>query len=185
LHDGPLQMIGLAQLSLSSLHENPDRLNAEVGVLEKTLNDCARQIRDLSVGLGPSRLEAMSLLEIISASVGLRDRVSVTADLQELPQDLPHFMKSCVYQLLEQTVRGVLAHTTEPGLHVCAWSEEDRLSLELTYSGEFSKPLLWLVTEVEIGTESLRHCVEALGGHLRAHCEGGQLTVTANFLLDS
>jgi hypothetical protein len=84
LHDGPLQMIALAQLSLGTLKDNPDQLPAEVELLRKTLSDCARQLRNLSAGLAPAQIEAMSLVEVISTSVCLRDRVSVTSDLHGL-----------------------------------------------------------------------------------------------------
>ena len=183
LHDGPLQMIALAQLSLGALYENPDRVQAEVEVLKKALNDCARQIRDLSVGLAPSQLEAMSLAEVISTSVSLRDRMSVTADLQGLPQNVPYVMKSCIYQLLEQAIRTIVPHAIQAKVHVCAWSEADRLAVELAFGGELSKPVLWLAAEVEAKTESLRHWVEALGGGLKVQSEDDHLTVAANFLL--
>ena len=183
LHDGPLQMIALAQLSLGALYENPDRVQAEVEVLKKALNDCARQIRDLSVGLVPSQLEAMSLAEVISTSVSLRDRMSVTADLQGLPQDVPYVMKSCIYQLLEQAIRTIVPHAIEAKVHVCARSAVDGLAVELAFGGELSKPVLWLAEEVEANTESLKHWVEALGGILKVQSEDDYLTVAANFLL--
>jgi signal transduction histidine kinase len=77
-------MIALAQLSLGTLKDNPDQLPAEVELLRKTLSDCARQLRNLSAGLAPAQIEAMSLVEVISTSVCLRDRVSVTSDLHGL-----------------------------------------------------------------------------------------------------
>ena len=183
LHAGPLQMIALAQLSLGSLHEKPERLKAEVEVLRKTLNDCARQIRDVSIGLAPSQLEAMSLVDVIGASVCLRDRVCVTADVVDLPQSVPYTLKSCLYQLLEQAIRCILPHTSKARLHVRARTSADKLLLELAYSGEFSKPTLWLAAELEGSIKGLRHWIEALGGDLSAHCEGEQLTITANFML--
>jgi signal transduction histidine kinase len=183
LHDGPLQKIALAQLSLSALYEKPEWVQADVEVLKKALNDCARQIRDLSDWLVPSQLEAMSLAEVISTSVSLRDRMSVTADLHGLPQNVPYVMKSCIYQLLEQAIRTIVPHATQAKVHVRAWSEADRLAVELAFGGELSKPVLWLAAEVEAKTESLRDGVEALGGGLKVHCEEEHLTVTANFLL--
>ena len=172
----PLQMIALAQLNLGSLHENPERLKAEVEVLRKTLNDCARQIRDVSIGLAPSQLEAMSLVDVIGASVCLRDRVCVTADVKDFPQGVPYTLKSCLYQLLEQAIRCILPHTSKARLHVRARTSADKLLLELAYSGEFSKPSLWLAAELEGSIKGLRHWIEALGGELSAHCEGEQLT---------
>ena len=183
LHDGPLQMIALAQLSLGALYEDPDRVQAEVEVLKKTLNDCARQIRDLSVGLVPSQLEAMSLAEVISTSVSLRDRMSVTADLQSLPQNVPYVMKSCIYQLLEQAIRTIMPHAAQAKVHVRACSAADRLAVELAFGGELAKPALWLAAEVDAKTESLRHWVEALGGTLQVHSEDDRVMVAANFLL--
>jgi len=183
LHDGPLQMIALAQLSLGALYEDPDRVQAEVEVLKKTLNDCARQIRDLSVGLVPSQLEAMSLAEVISTSVSLRDRMSATADLQSLPQNVPYVMKSCIYQLLEQAIRTIMPHAAQAKVHVRACSAADRLAVELAFGGELAKPALWLAAEVDAKTESLRHWVEALGGTLQVHSEDDRVMVAANFLL--
>ena len=183
LHDGPLQMIALAQLSLGALYENPDRVQAEVEVLKKTLNDCARQIRDLSVGLVPSQLEAMSLAEVISTSVSLRDRLSVTADLQGLPQSVPYVMKSCIYQLLEQAIRTIMPHAAQAKVHVRACSKADRLAVELAFGGDLAKPARWLAAEVDAKTESLRHWVEALGGALQVHSEGDRVMVAASFLL--
>jgi signal transduction histidine kinase len=183
LHDGPLQMLALAQLSLDSLQENPDRLSAEVESLKKTLNECARQIRNVSIGRVPSRLEAMSLAEVIGTSVSLRDRMSVTADLWGLPQSVPYVTKSCVYQLLEQAIRTIVPHASQAKAHVRAWSEADRLAVELTFGGELSKPILWLAAEVESEAESLRHWVEALGGDLKVRCQNDRLTLAANFLL--
>jgi signal transduction histidine kinase len=182
LHDGPLQMIALAQLSLGTLKDNPDRLPAEVEVLRKTLSDCARQIRNLSVGLVPAQLEAMSLVEVISTSVCLRDRVSVTSDLHDLPQNVPYVLKSCIYQLLDQAIRTIVPHAVDARVHVRSWSQADRFAVELDFAGELSKPVLWLADEVEAKTESLKHSVEALGGALNVHCKGETLTVAANFL---
>jgi signal transduction histidine kinase len=183
LQDGPLQMIGLAQLRLSAINENPDRLQTEIEVLEKTLNDCAIRIRDLSITVVPSQLEVMSLVEVISTSVSLRNRASVTADLRNLPQNVPYVIKSCIYQLLDQTIRSVVLHTPAAQLHIRAWSDAEKLMVELTCGGRLSKPVLWLAAEVESTTEGLTHWIEALGGGRRIDCEGDQLVVAANFLL--
>jgi len=182
LQDGPLQMIGVAQLRLGTLQENPDRLLAEIEVLQKTLNDCATLIRDLSVGPVPSQLEAMSLVEVISTCVSLRDRAAVTADLQNLPHNVPYVIKSCIYQLLEQAIRSVVLHATEARLHIRAWSDQDKLAVELTCGGRFLKPVLWLTAELESKTEGLTHWIEALGGALKIGSEGDRLVVAANFL---
>jgi glucose-6-phosphate-specific signal transduction histidine kinase len=175
-------MIGLAQLRLGTLQENPDRLLAEIEVLQKTLNDCATLIRDLSVGPVPSQLEAMSLVEVISTCVSLRDRAAVTADLQNLPHNVPYVIKSCIYQLLEQAIRSVVLHATEARLHIRAWSDQDKLAVELTCGGRFLKPVLWLAAEIEGKTEGLTHWIEALGGALKIASKGDRLVVAANFL---
>jgi hypothetical protein len=96
---------------------------------------------------------------------------------------MPYALKSCVYQLLEQASRCILPHTSKARLHVRARTSADNLLLELAYSGEFSKPTLWLAAELEGSIKGLRHWIEALGGDLSAHCEGEQLTITANFML--
>jgi hypothetical protein len=73
-------------------------------------------------------------------------------------------------------------HAVQARAHVRAWSEADRIAVELDFGGELSKPILWLAAEVEAKTKSLKNSVEALGGTLNVHCNSEILTVAANFL---
>jgi len=182
LRAGPLQLIALAQLRLGALPNDPERYHAEIEVIKKALSDCTKQIRDVSAEVAPAQLQEMSLAEVISTSVCLRDRLAVTADLQDLPENAPYVMKSCLYQILEQVIRVVLLHTPAARVHVCAWSDVDKLNVTLDCHGELSKPVLWLAKEIEGKIEILRYLVEALGGALTVHGHGNRsLTVAANF----
>ncbi len=182
LKHGPLRLIALAQLSLGALRENPDRAHAEIESLKETLNDFTKQVRGLSAEVAPLQLEEMSLSEVISMSVCLRDRTSVTADLQNLPDSVPYLVKSCIYQILEQAIRLVLLHTAKASVHVCAGSASEELTVTLNCEADLSKPILWVVKEIESKTETLKHLVEALGGALTVHSQGDHaLIVAANF----
>src|SRR5262249_53527545 len=143
--------------------------HADIEVIKKALSDCTKQIRDVSAEVAPAQLEEMSLIEVISTSVCLRDRLAVTADLRDLPENVPYVMKSCIYQILEQAIRVVLLHTPMARVHVCAWSDLEKLNVRLDCDGELSKPVLWLAKEIEGKTEILRYLVEALGGALTVH----------------
>jgi hypothetical protein len=182
LRAGPLQLIGLAQLRLGTLPNDPARYHADIEIIQKALSDCTKQIRDVSAEVAPAQLEEMSLIEVISTSVCLRDRLTVTAELQDLPENVPYVMKSCIYQILEQVIRVVLLHTPTARVHVCAWTDVEKLKVTLDCDGELSKPVLWLAKEIEGKTEILKYLVEALGGALTVQGHGDRsLTVAANF----
>jgi signal transduction histidine kinase len=182
LHTGPLQLIALAQLRFGALFDDPERYRADVDVIKKALSDCTKQLRDVLAGVAPVQLEQMSLIEVITTSVCLRDRVTVTSDLRDLPETVPYLIKSCIYQILEQAIRVVLLHTPNARVHVRAWSDIEKLNVTLDCDGELSKPVLWLAKEIEDGTQILRHLVEALGGALAVQARGDEdLTVAANF----
>ena len=174
LQHGPLRLIALALLSLAALRQNPDRVHSEIENLKETLHDCTKQMRGLSREVAPVQLEQMSLDEVIATSVCLRDRAAVTADLQNLPHSVPYVVKSCIYRILEQTIRLVLLHAVKPSVHVSAWSTSEELAVTLDCDADLSRPVSWLVKEIESKTEILKHLVEALGGALTVHGRGDQ-----------
>ena len=184
LYAGPLQLVAYAQLRLDALREAPDKVGDEIGAISAALKDCMAQIRQVSTGLKPSDLRALSLAKVISTAICLhesRTATTVTCEFHGLPQDAPYALKSCLYQFIEQALGNIFRHSAASAkMHVCARYEGDKLDVELVCRAPPVAP--WLADAIENGGEGVRHRIEALGGVLSAQAHSDQhVSVTASF----
>jgi signal transduction histidine kinase len=184
LYAGPLQLVAFAQLRLDSLREAPDQLAEEVEAISAALKECITQIREVSTGLTPSDLRALSLPKVIGTAICLheaRTATTVTCEFRDVPQDAPYALKSCLYQFTEQTLGNIFRHSAASAkVHVCAKCEGDRLDVELLCR---LQPVgSRLADAIETGGESVRHRIEALGGVLSTQSHSAQhVSVIASF----
>jgi hypothetical protein len=181
---GPLQLIAFAQLRLDALREAPDKLGEEIDAITVALKECTQQIREVSSGLTPSDLQDLSAAEVISTAICLheaRTSSAVSCEFCDLPRDLPHLLKSCLYQFVEQALAKVFElAATGAKVHVRAKCEEDKLKVELVCHLQSGRS--WLAHTIETGFETLRHQIEALGGALSARSQSDHtLSVVASF----
>ena len=184
LYAGPLQLVAFAQLRLDALREAPDNLGEEVEAISAALKECMTQIREVSTGLTPSDLRALSLAKVISTAICLheaRTATTVSCEFRDLPHDAPFTLKSCLYQFIEQTLGNIFRHSAASAkVHVYAKCEGDKLDVELVCR---LQPLgSRLADAIETGGESVRHRIEALGGVLSAQSHSDQhVSVIASF----
>jgi signal transduction histidine kinase len=184
LYAGPLQLVAYAQLRLDALREAPDKIGDEIGAISAALRDCMAQIRQVSTGLKPSDLRALSLAEVISTAICLhefRTATTVTCEFHGLPQEASNALKSCLYQFIEQALGNIFRHSAASAkMHVCARCEGDKLDVELVC--RVPPVASWLADAIENGGEGVRHRIEALGGVLSAQSHSDQhVSVTASF----
>src|SRR5499426_2763833 len=184
LYAGPLQLVAFAQLRLDALRDTPDKLGEEINSISAALKQCMRQIREVSTGLTPSDLEALSLPKVITTAVCLHEARTasvVSCEFRDLPQDAPYVVKSCLYQFIEQALGNIFRHSAASAkVHVCAKCEDDRLEVELNCRLQPARSTL--ADAIERGGEGLRHRIEALGGVLSARSHSDQhLSVVASF----
>ena len=177
LHAGPLQLVAFAQLRLDALREAPDKIGEDVEAISAALKECMAQIREVSTGLKPSDLRALSLAKVISTAICLheaRTATTVSCEFRDLPQDAPYALKSCLYQFIEQALGNIFRHSAASAkVHVCAKYEGERLDIELLCR---LQPVGSRLAEaIENGGESVRHRIEALGGVLSAQSHSDQL----------
>ena len=184
LYAGPLQLVAYAQLRLDALREAPDNIGDEIGAISAALKDCMAQIREVSTGLKPSDLRALSLAKVISTAVCLheaRTASTVSCEFHGLPPDAPYALKSCLYQFVEQALGNIFRHSAASAkMHVCAKCVADRLDVELICR---VPPVgSRLADAIENGGESVRHHIEALGGVLSSQSHSDQhASVVASF----
>ncbi len=92
----------------------PDKLDEEIEAISAALKDCMAQIREVSTGLEPSDLRALSLAKVISTAICLheaRTATTVSCEFRDLPQDAPYALKSCLYQFIEQALGNIFRHS--------------------------------------------------------------------------
>jgi signal transduction histidine kinase len=185
LYAGPLQLVAFAQLRLDSLREAPDKVGEEVDAISAALKECMSQIRQVSTGLSPSDLRALSLPKVIGTAICLheaRTATTVTCEFLDVPQEAPYALKSCLYQFTEQTLGNIFRHSAASSkIHVYAKCEGDRLDVELVCR---LQPALGsrLADAIESGGDSVRHRIEALGGVLSTQSDSDQhVSVIASF----
>jgi len=183
LYAGPLQLVAFAQLRLDALREGPDKLGEEIGAISAALKQCMRQIRDVSMGLTPSDLKALSLPKVISTAICLheaRTASAVSCEFHNLPPTAPDVLKSCLYLFIEQALGTIFRHSAaDADVHVCAKSEADKLEIELV-SRQHPEGLR-VAEAIEAGGDSLRQRIEALGGVLSVRPHPDQLSIVASF----
>ena len=142
------------------------------------------QIREVSTGLKPSDLRALSLAKVISTAICLheaRTATTVSCEFRDLPQDAPYALKSCLYQFIEQALGNIFRHSAASAkVHVRAEYECERLDIELLCR---LQPVGSRLAEaIENGGESVRHRIEALGGVLSTRSHSDQhVSVVASF----
>jgi signal transduction histidine kinase len=166
LYAGPLQLVAYAQLRLDALREAPDKIGDEIGAISAALKDCMAQIRQVSTGLKPSDLRALSLAKVISTAICLhesRTATTVTCEFHGLPQDAPYALKSCLYQFIEQALGNIFRHSAASAkMHVCARYEGDKLDVELVCRAPPVAP--WLADAIENGGRRRAPPHRGLGG---------------------
>ncbi len=180
---GPLQLIAFAQLRLDALREAPDKVGEEIAAINAALQECMQRIRGVSAGLTPSDLQELALAEVIGTAICLHEARTasvVGCEFRNLPQDAPHALKSCLYQVIEQALDRVFQHAANTKVHVRARSEDDRLEIEFVCRLRATTSCLAEV--FENSAEGLRHQIEALGGTLSARSHSDEhLSIVVSF----
>src|SRR5215470_8997453 len=163
--------------------KNLRRVGEEIGAISAALKQCMRQIRDVSTGLTPSDLKALSLPKVISTAICLheaRTASAVSCEFHNLPPTAPDVLKSCLYLFIEQALGTIFRHSAaDADVHVCAKSEADKLEIELV-SRQHPEGLR-VAEAIEAGGDSLRQRIEALGGVLSVRPHQDQLSIVASF----
>lgn len=190
LHDGPLQLLGIATLRLDDIRvqaaKAPQAIDLddieELEFVRECLAETAREIRDIAAGLSLPDLDAQPLEKVVTLSARRHERLSGLPVVLDIAGPLPHAsqsLKECIYRLVQEGLSNVLRHAAGKGQRVRVQSGEGTLRVDVMDEG----PGIVSGQSAEEGTAQgligLRDRVEALGGRLAlaARPEGGsQLT---------
>lgn len=173
LHDGPVQLIGLALLRLSGLFprakgdEKPEQ-DPDYQIIRNALKDAMGEIRDLSHGLALPELENLSCAGAMELAIGNHERRSGTevqsfyAD--DVPATIPASVKICAYRFVQEGLNNALRHAGGAGQRVAMHWDGSCLSFEVNDSGPGMAGKAPASAQSGLGLPGLRDRIVALGG---------------------
>jgi signal transduction histidine kinase len=178
LHDGPVQLLGMAMLRLGSLKEVVGSADESIvreaeddlEVLRDGLQECLAEIRNLSAGLAPPAIEDLSLSDVVISVVRRHERrtgTSVRLELVGLPGSARLPVKSCLYRCVQEGLNNAFRHAEGKGQAVVAEVQDGFIRVSVLDAGpglsSESRPE-WHSGQGLLG---LRDRIEALGGDLK------------------
>jgi signal transduction histidine kinase len=188
LLDGPVQLVALALLKLDGLRQLVGRSDIvaqpqanDVETIRSALNETLRDMRRLCARVLPSKIERLSLTEVIRLGVlrhQHRSGALVQSEVGDLPSDVPVPLKACVYRLLEDVLGDALTGCSDCRVR----ATYDGNVIEITIlTGRHADGLCPADSEQSLANS--RDRVEAMGGMLLVGSYSGGTLLTARFEL--
>lgn len=197
LHDGPLQLLGMAMLRLDGVRGSLCAPNRETiaeamedfEFVAESLAETAKEIRDIAAGLSLPEIDKHDLAKVIAIAVKRHERHSGTAVALTLDSALPDVapaLKVCVYRLIQEGLSNVMQHAHSKGQAVVVRNAGGVLSVAVLDRGPGISPGRGTGEGKAQGLAGLRDRVEALGGTLvLANRPDGGASLSARFLSSS
>lgn len=192
LHDGPVQLLGLALLRLDGLRPlaeaaPKDRAGEALEVIRDALRDALGEIRGLAQGFALPELEELSFVEAVDLAVANHERRSGTAVRTSFSEALPHIpgsLKICAYRFVQEGLNNAFRHANGVGQKVDVHWDGVKLAIEVTDAGPGLTDTSQAPENRGLGLAGLRDRIESLGGTmLAAAVPGGGTRLQACFTL--
>lgn len=190
LHDGPAQLLALASLRLDGIIPavTSDKALLDLKIVNSSLDDAMRDIRDISRGLSLPAIERMTLSEILHTVVEAHQKRTGSEVLlisgQEEPE-LSQSLKICLYRFVQEGLSNAFRHAGGKGQKVEASVTNGALHLSVSDSGPGFAPseITTPTDKGGLGLAGLTERVESLGASFSiqsAPGSGTRLEMTAD-----
>jgi signal transduction histidine kinase len=174
LHDGPVQLLGLALLKLQDLCDAVEETDKEIltrvdsaEVLRVALTETLREIRNLSAGLAPPDVENLSIrdtLQMAAQKHEQRTGTRVECDVNGLNVTVPFPIKTCLYRFAQEGLNNAYSHAGGAGQALLATCYHDVIEIGVKDQGPGMLVEQALTNTGCQGLIGLRFRVESLGG---------------------
>ncbi|MFN8624020.1 MAG: sensor histidine kinase [Chloroflexota bacterium] len=182
LHDGPGQTLSLSLMRLDALREQSAAgtppAAAELGDVERALQDAMRDMRAIAAGLRMPELAPLSVADAASRAVqDHRRRTGTDVELQlgDLPADVPLSVKITCYRALQELLSNATRHGGGTAVRVRLDAPDETLRLEVADGGPGFDPRK-LEQSTGLGLPGMHEQAELLGGGFRVRSAAGQGT---------
>ncbi|WP_088360654.1 sensor histidine kinase [Rhodomicrobium vannielii] len=195
LHDGPVQLLGMAVLRLDSLSDIVlgaeksivEEAGEDIGVLRDALGDSLHEIRNISSGLAPPEIEGLTLQSTLQMAARRHERRTgnpVLRDIAELPAQVPLSLKTCLYRFAQEGLTNAFRHANSNGQAIAARCSGDQIEVHVSDTGPGLGNKCALSEGRGQGLIGLRDRVESLGGEFLIDSKPGAGTrLTVRFRL--
>jgi signal transduction histidine kinase len=178
LHDGPAQLLALAQMRLGRTDGQRGETK-ELDQVRSHLDEAMREIRNISRGLALPKVETMTLSDLLRSVVATHEeRTGHIVDLfaQDAHVLLDRTINIGLYRFVQESLSNASRHAGGAQLKVEAALDRDTLRLIVSDTGPGFDPN---ETNTGLGLDGMRQRIESLGGELsitsgpsgtRLHC---------------
>jgi len=193
LHDGPVQGVSAASLSLEAvlLMLKAGELDEGLGILAKVraeLSEEADNLRRLMSGLRPPLLEERGLIPALRETVDRfgRDNQVQTEFSGHASVEIPHDLETLAYRVVQEALSNSVKHAGPVSVTVAVETTGGQLRVEVTDDGQGfdSGKAREYLQSGRVGLASMRERVELANGMFMVHSTPGRgTTVVASLPL--
>ena len=192
LHDGPVQLIGLALLRLDGINpatpSNTPRAAETLEIIRGALSDALSEIRGLSNGLALPELENLSFEDALDLAISNHERRSGLAVGVSLPKELPVIpasIKTCAYRFVQEGLNNAFRHARGAEQRVAVRWDGVVLVIEVIDAGPGISGTPQCSSKSGIGLTGMRDRIESLEGTMLIKAAPGLGThLQASFCLN-
>jgi signal transduction histidine kinase len=184
LHDGPVQLLGLAILKLEEFRELVEDSNKALlegtdapDIMHSVLTETLQEIRNLSAGLAPPDIERLSICDSLIAAAKKHERrtgTHVAFEVERFDVAMPFPIRTCLYRFVQEGLNNAYQHAGGIGQVLRARRSHDAIEVEVQDSGPGFVPVQSNLNGM--GLNGLRDRIESLGGHFKLCTENGRGT---------
>jgi signal transduction histidine kinase len=192
LHDGPVQLIGLALLRLDGVHpatpRDAPRSAETLEIIRGALKDALGELRGLSNGLALPELENLSFEDALDLAISNHERRSGLAVGVSLPEALPVVpasIKTCAYRFVQEGLNNAFRHADGAEQRVAVQWDGAVLVIEVIDAGPGIAGTAQGSSKSGIGLTGMRDRIESLEGTMLVKAAPGVGThLQASFCLN-
>lgn len=176
LHDGPAQMIGYANMRMTSIaaSDAAKDLGQEFQSVKKALEDSLDDIRGISSGLVLPELKSMTLKKCLQKVISIHSMHSdaeVLENFVDLPNNVPLPIKICAYRFVQEGLNNAEQHGKAKRCRVTVRYSKAKLYVSLKDNGTGFRTSLLEKDSTHLGLIGLKDRIESIGGSFTINSE--------------
>jgi two-component system NarL family sensor kinase len=182
LHDGINQLMVATkfriELAIRQIHKGNGEYQASLTTALDTLDECIREVRQISHGLRPDLLDRMGLetaLDSLAKKFHERTGIAVQKEFAFHPATLPDDVAIMLYRVVQEALTNIERHASSRYVSIHLQRLGDGVQLDIRDDGVGFDPTRLLAGQ-GIGLKNMREWMELLGGQLWLDSTPGQGT---------
>lgn len=165
-------LLEMANLSMLIRNRKTDLLEPKAAEIKKLVEDSIVVVRNMALLLRPPMLDDLGLLPALqwqAREITRRSGIRVKIAAEDLPENLPDDLKTCIYRVVQEALHNVMQHAGAHTVRVSIHKVEGRIYLSIQDDGKgFSSS-----GERGMGLLGMEERVSHLGGSFAVESEPG------------